>query len=266
MRRLLVAWILVCSIGTLGYAQAEQTKNESSHKQEKTASNAGSSAQNTQAQISPAQAVADKKTQEDKCASNEHIGKRERSVRWVTTDVRITDVAMVILTLAYVLVTTFLLLAVRKQVEIATSGERAWLFEDDVPQYYLKQAPGTTGCNVGYRNFGKSPAWITSAAGSFQWIESDSQLSRRPIYAHINLGDFAPILAGENRNFLVTNQIGNLPRDDKSRLAVFVSISYYDRFTVNGNPRTLKYCFMSTDKSLRLWNIKAGPRGYNEYT
>jgi hypothetical protein len=262
MRRLVAASILVCCIGALGHTQSEQGKNESSHKQEQTTSNTANSASSTQAALSPEPSVTDKNTEGNERSGNHNLGNREGLIRRIT-DARITSLAMVILTLAYVLVTAFLLLAVRRQVEIATSGERAWLFEYDIPTYRgPDKANPDAMCWVNFKNFGKSPAWIVSVSGSFQWVDSDNRL--KPIYEPINWGDVVPVPPGEKQNFAITKQIGE--RKENSRLAVFVSVEYRDRFNLASRSRCrrMRYSFISTNSSIGSAWIKTNR--HSEYS
>jgi hypothetical protein len=243
MRRLILTWVLVCSIGALGHAQREQAKEDPRDKQQQAASESTNKPPIPSAHTVPQQV-----------ASNNPGG------------VKSTDVLMVLLTASYVTVSTFLLIAVRKQVEIAISGERAWLFEHDAPQYQAPDTRRLASCYIGFKNFGKSPAWIVSVAGSFQWIDDPQQLARMPVYGAINWGDIIPVPQDEAHNFVVSNRIGN-ERSANARLAVFVSIEYRDRFNLSTRlkPRRLKYCFISTDGGLSRWS-KSGPDEYNKYT
>jgi hypothetical protein len=265
MRRFLLSGFLVCAISTLSHLHAEQTKKQPDKQQEHTRANPYENCQPTQASIRPSEAVAEKNSRNDQDRSAENISKRERFVRWLI-DAKSTDVLMVVLTLAYVVTTAYLLIAVRRQAEIAISGERAWLFEIEAPQYLPGDTTLAPRCYVGFKNFGKSPAWIASIAGSFQWIDDPMQLAGIPFYEHINWGDILPVSSEDPQHIVVSHRIGN-DRTESARLAVFVSIEYRDRFnlSMSRKPRRLRYCFISTDGTLRNWT-KAGPDQYNEYT
>ncbi len=267
MGRVLLSAILVCAINTLSHLQAEQTKKQSHKQQEQAAANPCRDCQPAQASKPPTQAVPVKNSpnEQEPPAPPQNISKEERFIRWLT-DAKSTDVLMVVLTFAYVVTTAHLLIAVRRQAEIAISGERAWLFEIEVPEYLSGDGTLPPQCYLRFKNFGTSPAWIVSIAGSFQWINNPNQLAKSPAYEHINWGDILPIFPDDPQRAVVTHRIGN-DRTQSLHLAVFVCIQYRDRFNLSPNhePRRLRFCFISTDGTLRNWS-KGGPAQYNEYT
>src|SRR5450432_1270317 len=106
----------------------------------------------------------------------------------------LTNVLMVVLTAAYVIVTTRLLRAVKLQADIAKAQsdhlvnlERAWLLVTIVDRYDYPRTvrPGesrVSGALFVVKNYGKSPAWITEMGGNFVTVNSLSDLPPEPDY------------------------------------------------------------------------------------
>jgi hypothetical protein len=138
------------------------------------------------------------------------------------------------------------------------NSERAHLL---IKQIMGNEIPRGKPAFVQFKNFGPNPAWISSADGSFQWVNDISELAPIPEYGDAKLDGNGLVLPGEDSNFMhISHQVGPAPDNARQvRLAIYGVITYRDRFR---SGHFLKFCFVSIGPNHFSFE-QAGPDAYN---
>lgn len=267
MHKLLIVSLVLLNVFALGQQDRQPKRGErntSNEKHEPSQSSEPSRQPTSAPEFHLGSPVATNPAAYDNDNSSKRQNARAKLIGWLM-GFKLTDWLMVILTAAYVIVTGRLLKAVRLQIEIAINGERAWLFEADSP-YAALFGDGRHFCAVKVTNFGNSPTWIVSVAGSFKWISDSDEFPDKVEYGRINWDRIAPLDPADSFHLEIFNQIGDDSNiGEKSKIAVFGWVEYRDRFNFKlSKPYTLKFCFVSTDSSGTGWTY--GPSKYIDRT